>query len=917
MEQNPRHTISIADVAAGDLPLVGGKGANLGELTQAGFPVPKAFCVTTDAYRAFIASAGLQDPILAQLDGCDYDDVGDLAARAARIRDMIIGATMPLDIEQAIRDSYAALEAELGAALDVSVRSSATAEDLPGMSFAGQQDTYLNVRGIDAVLDHVKRCWGSLWTDRAVSYRHRQGFAHDEVLLAVVVQEMFPSEVSGVMFTANPLTSNPDEIFLNASWGLGEAVVSGQVNPDQYIIARPALTIREKRIHDKKIMTVRRDDLQGSCEAEVPEDKRHRETLSDDRVIDLARIGVGIEAHYGFPQDIEWGFANGRFALLQSREVTAADLDFGIGLEAFQHPVARGELFDDRWIWSRGYSDEVQTGSSTPYHYSVLEKRMTTLKHRMLWFTETEEFLGYSKDRFEEIPMYRWYGARAYYNLAVEKERIRRFIPPFARDDAALWPFPANERDAIKKMPFNWINFLWIMGKLHVTNPKISLIETPHHMLENLKRWTDHTVAEWAKVDMDKMSAAEIFDYEMQARGDSEFYPNTVLPFTIYLIVLPALLKLLCEQWLGDADGKTYAALVSGLSTKTGEENMAIWELAKHIKAHPALIDIVLGSEDVEATLSQVKQRPEAEGFLNALDRFIADYGHRGGAERDAYHPRFRHKPAMIFNAIKPMLKLDDAHSPEVHERGLVERMERTRDESFAKLRKNSFGMVQAPFFAWLTDLTQQYYYYRDFERFYNDKDMARPRDFLAAIARRFISRGLLQDEMDIHFLGKEEIIDADAGKLSARDVDHRVRSRRRVFERYKHKEPPKYIQGWRTFEDDQLADDGSGLRGIAASGGTVTGRARVCRNLAEISKIEKGDILVTVATDPGWTTVFSIIGGVVVETGGVVAHAVMISREYGIPCVANLPKCCDVIPDGAMITVDGSNGRVLIHEDA
>ena len=917
MEPGKRYAVSIDQVSAGDLPLVGGKGANLGELTRAGLPVPKAFCVTTDAYSAFIAAAGLQAPIMAALDGCDYDDVADLGARAQRVREMIVSAAVPGEIEQAIRDGYAALEAALGANLDVSVRSSATAEDLPGMSFAGQQDTYLNVHGIDAVLSHVKRCWGSLWTDRAISYRHRQGFAHEDVLLAVVVQEMFPSEVSGVMFTANPVTSNPDEIFINSSWGLGEAVVSGQVNPDQYILTRPSLDIREKLICEKLVMTVRRSDGQGSEEAHVPEDMRKREALSDAQVKELAKIGEAIEAHYGFPQDIEWGYANGRFALLQSREVTAADLDFGIGLEAFQNPVAKSELFDERWIWSRGYSDEVQTGSSTPFHYSVLEKRMTTLKNRMLRYTETKEFLGYPEEKFEEIPMYRWYGARAYYNLAVEKERIRRFIPPFARDDAALWPFPASERESIKKMPFNWINFLWIMGKLHVTNPKISLIETPHHLLEHMKRWTDHTASEWAKMDMDKMSVTEIFDFEMKARGDSFFYENSVLPFTIYLIVLPALLKLLCEKWLGDSDGKVYAALVSGLSTKTGEENMAIWNLAKTIRAHPALVDIVQREGDIDEVMTKVKARPEAADFIAALDVFIEGYGHRGGAERDAYHPRYKHKPSMVFNAIKPMLKLDDEHSPEIHERGLVERMKKTRDESLAKLRGGLLGAVQALFFAWLTDITQQYYYYRDYERFYNDKDMARPRDFLAAIARKFIERGLLEDEMDIHFLGKEEIIEADAGGLSARDIGHRIRSRRRVFDRYRHKEPPKYIQGWRAFDDDQLADDGSGFRGIAASGGVVTGRARVCRNLEEISKIEKGDILVTVATDPGWTTVFSIIGGVVVETGGVVAHAVMISREYGIPCVANLPKCCDIIPDGAMITVDGSNGRVLVLEEA
>ena len=366
MTEGSRYVVSIRDVAAGDIPLVGGKGANLGELVAAELPVPEAFCVTTSAYVAFIEASGLQQPILAELEGCDYEDVEDLGRRGARIRELIIAAPMPRAIEAGIRGAYAELETRFGAALPVSVRSSATAEDLPGTSFAGQQDTYLHVSGVDAVLDYIKRCWASLWTDRAISYRQRQGFRHEDVLLAVVVQEMFPSEVAGVMFTANPVTSNPDELFINSSWGLGEAIVSGQVNPDQYIVAKGDLAFREKRIHDKKIMTVRRESGQGSHEAEVPEDRRHVETLSDDQIRELAKIGLRIEAHYGFPQDIEWGIAGGRFAVLQSREITAADLDFSTGLEAFQHPEALKGLTDERWVWSRGYSDEVQTGPSSP-----------------------------------------------------------------------------------------------------------------------------------------------------------------------------------------------------------------------------------------------------------------------------------------------------------------------------------------------------------------------------------------------------------------------------------------------------------------------------------------------------------------------------------------------------------------------
>jgi pyruvate,water dikinase len=225
------------------------------------------------------------------------------------------------------------------------------------------------------------------------------------------------------------------------------------------------------------------------------------------------------------------------------------------------------------------------------------------------------------------------------------------------------------------------------------------------------------------------------------------------------------------------------------------------------------------------------------------------------------------------------------------------------------------FGAFRSAFLKWLIELTQDYVYYRDYSRFWNDRTMSIPRDMYTAIARNFIARGLLTEEEDIFFLGNEEVVDVDEGRLDTRDVALRVRARRRVYEKYRHREPPKYIQGWRTFDDEHGPDDGLGLRGVAASSGVVTGRARVCRRLEEVSKVEKGDILITVATDPGWTTVFSFIAGVVVETGGVVAHAVMISREYGLPCVAHLAQACDLIPDGATITVDGTNGRVIVHQ--
>jgi pyruvate,water dikinase len=904
----------LEQIGADDLPTVGGKGANLGELIGAGLPVPRAFCVTTAAYRAFLTNQGLVAEFVAGLDGLDYESHADIDARARAIRDRIVAAPVPAEIEREVIEGYGRLEAELGAGVLVSVRSSATAEDLPGTSFAGQQDTYLNVGGAERVLEHVKRCWASLWTDRAIAYRHRQGFAHEDVLLAVVVQEMFPSQVSGILFTANPVTSNPNEMFLNSSWGLGEAVVSGRVDPDQFIVDRRSLQVKEREVHDKRVMTARGGDGTGSIEVDVPEEQRTQPSLSDAQIAQLAEIGLRIEDHYGFPQDIEWGLADGRFAILQAREITAADLDFGMDLEAWQTPAALAALDDERWVWSRAFSDEVQTGSTTPLFYTDIQSRMTRLKiNGMLW-TETPECLGYPPDRFDEVPCFRWYGARAYYNLAWERERIRMYVPPFARDEAALWPFPAEEREAVRKMPFNWIRFVWIMLKLHVTNPNISLLGTTSVMYENLERWTDYEQSLFDALDMETASTEEILATRQKARDASSFMANATLPFTIYLFVLPAALRTALERWAGDGTNTLYNRLCAGLSTKTSEEHAEIWALSREVRASETLTAL-FADADVATIHAGLADSEDGRAFRRSLDRFVAKYGHRGGAERDPYHRRWRHQPENVAHSIKPMLALDDDQDPVKGERRLHERMLEARETALDRAGKGLLGALRAPALKWLIDVTQDYLYYRDFERFWNDRTMSRPRDIYTAIARKFIERGLMDDEEDVFFLGREEVLAVEAGDLGTRDIAIRVRARRRVYDKYSHAEPPKYVQGWRTF-NDELVDDGLGLRGIPASTGTVTGRARVCHDISEIGKVGKGDVLVTVATDPAWTTVFSFIGGVVVETGGVVAHAVMISREYGLPCVAHLTDACELIPDGALITVDGGTGRVVIADE-
>ncbi|MDQ2649291.1 MAG: hypothetical protein M3Z03_07040, partial [Actinomycetota bacterium] len=642
------YTRTLAEVDATSLALVGGKGANLGELVAAGAPVPRAFCVTTDAYRAFLERHELPQRIKDLLAEVDYADPAGIEASASQIRALIVGGEIPDDIAADIAAGYRALEAELGERVEVSVRSSATAEDLPGTSFAGQQDTYLCISGLDAVSDAVRRCWASLWTDRAIAYRHTQGFDHDAVLLAVVVQEMFPSEVAGVLFTANPVTSNPFQLFLNASWGLGEAVVSGHVNPDQLIVDKTTLEVTDRQINDKQQMTVRVEGGQGSVLVPVPEEQRQQPSLTDEQVTRLCTVAKEIEDHYGFYQDIEWGIAGDRVAILQAREITGADLDFGHELETWKTPRALAEMYDERWVWSRAYSDEFQTGPTTPSFYTYTEFGMSVLKMLTLLLTGTQNTLGYQPHELMDIPYYRWYGARAYFNLAFERDRIRFFTPPFARTDAMLLPFPADEREELRDLPFDWDQFFGMLQNLEDTNPEVSLLGTTKVMYEGMERWVAAEEEFWAGFDYEAASVEEIIDEQMTMRGDSKFFPNVVLPFTVYLYIMSPALEALCRAWFDDEDGTIYTSLVGGSQSKTTEENIALWELSRSVLRSPALLDLVRSTPD-DQLLDAISASAVGAAFRAEVDAFLEAYGHRGGAERDAYHRRWRDNPAGVF----------------------------------------------------------------------------------------------------------------------------------------------------------------------------------------------------------------------------------------------------------------------------
>ena len=307
----------LDDIRATDLETVGGKGASLGELTAAGLPVPPGFVVTAGTYRDFIEGAGIDDELFAAMD-IDSEDSKALAGAQERAYELIMGTPMPEEVREEILETYRAIGGDEEAF--VAVRSSATAEDLPDASFAGQQETFLNVRE-EALLDRVKECWASLFSQRAIYYRNQKGFPHHEVDIAVVVQQMVDAEKSGVMFTSHPSTGEP-RVIIEAAWGLGEAVVSGAVSPDNYVVDRKTGEVVDVTVADKKLMHVKDEATGETVEVEVPEEKREERVLSDEEIKALVELGEQVEDHYETPQDVEWATVDGEIFMLQSRPIT-------------------------------------------------------------------------------------------------------------------------------------------------------------------------------------------------------------------------------------------------------------------------------------------------------------------------------------------------------------------------------------------------------------------------------------------------------------------------------------------------------------------------------------------------------------------------------------------------------------------
>ena len=874
------------------LETAGGKGANLARLTRAGFDVPSGFIISTEAYRAFVAENSLQAVIESALENLSADDSGALEEASAKIRSAFSAGRMPAEIREAILAKYSVSE-------PVAVRSSATAEDLPDLSFAGQQDSFLNVLGGKALIRAVIDCWSSLWTARAIGYRIRNGISHADAALAVVVQTMVQSEVSGVLFTANPLTGLRSESVSDATFGLGEALVSGQVEPDHFVVDSASGELVSKSLGAKKIST--RGKAGGGVEV-VAEDAEARQSLSDDQIRQLGDLGLRVQKEYGFPQDVEWAFAEGKLYLLQARAITSLfplpDHDaFTIW---FSFGAVQGILTPITPLGSDTFRS-VFAGGAGMFHVHTPYDRQDVLvpAGERLWIKVSDMmrhplgnhlfgiFLGYIEPSVQQILR----GLAEEPQLGAGSGRIRlstvsrlvRFAFPILVRMVRIVHNPEKARADFDAL---------IDGELEKTH-----VEVSGDVYDRLAQ----------RLDFMKWRMASAFP--------------TLLPRFIPLLG-PAmgmlnLLTRLATEGAGTDHGMSMQVLnvTRGLPNNvTTEMDLALWETAKQIRADADSFTSFTSTDAPElavrylaGNLSEVAQK--------AIAAFLSRYGSRGVGEIDLGLPHWRDDPTPIMQTLQSYLQITDPEAaPDVQ----FERGQKAAEEAIEQLavavRNQKSGFIKEKLVRFSARRIRVLMGVREAPKFYAVRMIGIARQELLESGQELEEASVFDQVEDIFFLTLHEL--EALSRRESRDWNTLIAGHRAAYEREGRRRqiPRVLVSDGRTFYEGIGAakNEGDVITGSPVSAGVVEGVVRVVFDPRN-SQLVPGEILVCPGTDPAWTPLFMAAGGLVMEVGGMMTHGSVVAREYGIPAVVGVHQATTRLKNGQRIRVDGTAGKVLI----
>lgn len=845
--------ISLDEVSQSDKELAGGKGANLGELIHQGFPVPPGFVVTAAAYADFVKEFGIPA----------NDDIREeTGAFCSMIRYRINSGALPSQLEQLIQDLHQKV-AKGREDIVYAVRSSATAEDLADASFAGQHETYYYVRA-NNLATMVKKCWASLWSDAAFSYRQSKGIEHREVNMAVVVQEMILSEVSGVTFTADPVSGSENVIVTESSWGMGAAIVDGRVSPDQYVVDKSNGALTSVRIANKKFMVPPvLDQAEQSRLIEVPIERQSQESLTDSQVDEIVKWALKSEAYFECPQDLEWAIADDRVYLLQSRPITVV-----------------GE-----------FEDEVPDGRY------ILFKPMAE--------NFTDPFLPLSENILLRLfPMMKGIYGRVYMPVGF----VSPIIPFKLRDDELTKLLYLQNID--ERPPLSIFKLIFLFSVLIFSHFTFGVfIRRSEGMPDGFMGSFRHR---FRKIVDDPRIDAPGAMRQLLLKPDF-FAP--VGHWVLHLnggagryMILMEILKAMLTRWAPGIREDAVSLLSSGnegvLSTEMGRE---IWQLSVTLKQTPGLKEIVLGSEPGVA-LNRLRENEAANDFCGRLDAFLAKHGHRALKEFELSSRRWEEDPAPIIAMVRNYLTIDS-------DPGAAEQKTQVERDALLQGLKSGLPAWKFRVVSGLNDRIRYLVKMRENSRFYHIMAFYAVRLKILEAERQLLDKSALKCKDDIFYLLWPEVLDLLHDRLQWADVETLIRERRMRHIRWQKMHPPRVV-GIPLSEVDEPADTGGKLTGQGASPGIYRGRARVIMDPATNAEIQPGEVLVAPFTDPAWTPLFLTANAAVVEVGSYLSHAGTIAREYGMPCVVDVANCTTRLKSGDLIEVDGTTGTVRLLED-
>ena len=860
-----RYVLGLEEIGKTQVALAGGKAANLGELSRIeGIRVPAGFCVTTDAFRRIMTTAPWIDDQLGRLSCLDPDDGQAIRMLSAEIRRAVEEIVIPDDLVAAITRSVT----RLGGQAAYAVRSSATAEDLPTASFAGQQDTYLNVVGLAAILQHVSQCWGSLFTERAVAYRLRNGFDHRKVQMAVVVQQMLFPQAAGILFTADPVTSDRKVVSVEASFGLGEALVAGLVNADVY-------KVRDGEVVDKAVATKRlaigARPAGGTHELAIDPESQQQPALTDAQIVRLAELGRRIEAHFGQPQDIEWCLVDDGFQIVQSRPITT--------------------LFPIPETSDQGNHVYVSVG-----HQQMMTDPMKPLGLSFWQMTTSAPMAEAGGRLFVDVTQ----------RLASPASRAG-LLEALGRSDPLTGDALQTllERDGfIRPLPDEGPP-----GPLFGGSP--APIETDPAIVTELIGRSQASIAA-SERDIRTKSGEALLDFiqaDMQELRRILFDPRS---HQVFMSAMEAAwwLNDQLQAWLGEknaADTLTHSVP----DNVTSEMGLALLDVADVIRPHPDVVAFLHHVED-ESFLDELAKLPGGREARDAIEAWLEKYGMRCVGEIDITRPRWSERPSALVPLILGNIK---NFEPGAGER----RFEQGRQEAWAKeqdvltrLRALPDGERKSEEAKRMINRVRTFIGYREYPKYGMVSRYFVYKRALLKEAERLVQAHVLRERADIFYLTFAEL----RAVLRTNHVDYRlIRQRKDAFRSYQALTPPRVLtsDGEVVAGTYRRADVPAGaLTGLPVSAGTVEGRARVILDMAE-ADLEAGDILVTAYTDPSWTPAFVAIKGLVTEVGGLMTHGAVIAREYGLPAVVGVEHATRLIRDGQRIRVHGTDGYVEI----